>query len=74
MDELIAYYPWLAPQVAGPNAPRPRREPRRGPAGAPAAAGAAPPHAAPGAGEARSGRRRAAPRSGDSLLPLLFAA
>ena len=73
MDELIAYYPWLAPQVAGPNAPRPRRAPDRGPAGAPAAAGAAP-LAAPGAGVARSGRRRAAPRSGDSLLPLLYAA
>jgi hypothetical protein len=73
MDELIAYYPWLAPQVAGPNVPRPRRAPGRGPAVAPAAAGA-PPHAAPGAGGARSSRRRAAPRSGDSLLPLLYAA
>jgi len=67
MDELIAYYPWLAPQVAGPNAPRPRRAPDRGPAGAA-------PLAAPRAGVARSGRRRAAPRSGDSLLPLLYAA
>ena len=67
MDELlIAYYPWLDTGVAGPADNRLRRVPT------PSASDAAP--AAAGGGGAQTRRRRRARQSGDSLLPLLFAA
>jgi hypothetical protein len=75
MDELlITYYPWLDPGGAGPADNRPRREPA--PA-APAAAGGIARPRPPVAGGGAPARRRWSARarqSGDSLLPLLFAA